>query len=452
MRLSAWTCAVLALAIAFATPALGQNVPVQPGAATTTQFGSAAQCFCHETLSGQWRKSMHALALVDPVFQSQVAQVERDAGPDVANFCKRCHSPIGDMVRDLDGTSSVAAAEGIPCMFCHQAVADSGSHGNTSQLLNPDLTRRGQFANPVAPHPAAYSAYLTGSELCGGCHDVRHPANALVLDSTYGEWAKSSYAKQGVGCPDCHMSAVPGVRGAGAGQAAPFGLMRTNIFAMSFVGGNVAQGPADASIAMLRSAAAISIDADTVVNPGDNVTVTVKVANKGAGHSIPTGLTDERQMWLTVWSLDPNGTFVKLGSRQFGTVLEDAKGQHPTPLWKAVRVFSEDRIPAGGSVESTYSAYMPYETRRLRLVATLEYQSLPDDLAAEAGVPNPVTLMATTAKAVYPSESAKSDYEVVPEPVKPQRDGVIWLPVVVALGFSALLGVVSVGAIASKRS
>lgn len=454
MRPYVLIAAALGLSLALATSALGQGVPVQPGNATTQDFGSASTCVCHATLSDQWRHSMHAIALSDPVFQLKVAQAEQQAGPAVAIFCKRCHSPIGNMVGDPDAKTSVAAAEGIPCMFCHQAVGDTGAHGNTSQLIVPDLIRHAQIQNSAAPHPALHSAYVASSETCGGCHDVNHPTNGLALDTTYREWEASSYAKDGVTCEDCHMSGTAGVPGPASGEAAIAGSPRKDVFAMSFIGANVGQGPIDASIMMLRSAASMRIDVPSVVPPGSAASVTVTVTNKGAGHDLPTGF-DGRQMWLTIYAVDSRGARTTLGVRHFGTVFADANGNHPVDLWNAVRVYSADRIPAHGTARSTYSFEMPIDASADKLVATLEYKSLPDDLATKAQVDNPVTQMASTTRTVFSSLLAKQQLEApttTTAPAAPKVRYSLWMLPAAGMALAVVLGMVSIIAVAAQRS
>ena len=453
MRALALLPVAVGLVLGLATPAMGQGVLVQPGSASADHFRSAASCSCHDTLTEQWGQSMHVRALMDPAFQAKVTQAEQEAGPAVAAFCKRCHSPIGNMLRDPDGYANVTAAEGVTCMFCHQAVADTGAHANVSQLIVADLTRRAQLKNPDAPHPAAFSAYQQTSEMCGGCHNVNLQANGLHLSTTYSEWAASPYAKNGTTCQDCHMSGTPGVPGPTSGKAAPFGLPRRDIYGMTFIGANVGQGPAEASTVMLKSAAAIRISAPAIMLPGSVTSVTVTITNKGAGHDLPTGLTEERQMWLTVYAEDYRGTRTKLGERHFGTVFEGANGKYPADVWDAVRVHSDDRIPARGQSASAYSFTMPFGADQADVVATLEYRSLSDELAAKAQVNNPTTEMASASKAVYASEAARRALEV-PAATTPKSEpsySRIWIPLLAALAFAGVVGVISFGIMMAQK-
>ena len=447
--------AAVGVALAIVAPALAQGVPVQPGNASAENFRPSTSCKCHSALTSQWRQSMHAQALTDPVFRVKVAEAAKLAGPDVAVFCKRCHSPIGNLLGDPDGGTYLEAAEGVTCMFCHQLVGNPGAYGNTSQLIVADLTRRAQLKRPRAPHRAAYSAFYMASEFCGGCHNLNHPTNGLPLATTYTEWAASPYAKKGTQCQDCHMNRTPGVPGPSRGRAAPFGRLRANIYEMTFVGANVSQGPPDASREMLKRAAVVTIDAPEIVAPGASASVKVTVTNKGAGHDLPTGVTEERQMWLTVYTRGRDGTVTKLGERHFDTIFEDARGKHPAEVWDAVRVYSKDRIPAGGSASSVYRFKMPSGAVPSTVVAKLNYRSLPDELAVQAGVDNPTTEMASATRSVYPNEAIRNAALASQAPrapaVETEPTGSVWPVLIFVIAFIVLAILLSLGITAVRK-
>lgn len=419
--------------LAFAGIALAAPVPVQPGMATVDKFIPSSGCGCHSPLVEQWSPSMHAQAIVDPVFLAKVAQAEAEAGPEVAIFCKRCHAPIGNMTSDFNGTGSEVAGEGVTCMFCHQIVGISGLPGNTSQLLEPDLTRRAQLKEPTAPHPAVYSELHEKADVCGACHNVDHPTNGAHLESSYTEWAEGPYAAEGIVCQDCHMSREPGFVGPSPGKAATGAAQRDNIYAMTFVGANVAQGPADASRKLLQSAATVEMDlgGEDIIAPSTTASFTVTITNKGAGHYLPTGLTEVREMWLHVYAEAEDGTITEIGERRFGTVMQDATGSHPVEMWNAAAIFSDDRIPPRESVSETYAFKMPANAEKATVVAVLNYRSLPDELAEKAGVENPVTEMASARTPVFASEEIKkgkpaAEETATPAPAEPTGSGVPW--------------------------
>jgi len=74
--------------------------------------------------------SMHAKSIVDTVFLTKVGEAQAEAGDSVAIFCKRCHSPIGNMTGDPNASASQVTKVGVTCMFCHQVTGLIGVPGN----------------------------------------------------------------------------------------------------------------------------------------------------------------------------------------------------------------------------------------------------------------------------------------------------------------------------------
>ena len=298
------------------------------------------------------------------------------------------------------------AASSIGCMFCHQVVGATEPLGNVSQLLEPDGTRRAQIEQPQAPHPAVYSAFHATSAICGACHNVNHPGNGMHLESTYREWAESPQGKAGVQCQDCHMSQAPGKIGPFAGTVAPGAPQRPKIYSMTFTGAQVALGNPEAATAMLKSAAKVELEAPKILAEGQESSVTVKITNSGAGHYLPTGLTEVREMWLEVSFVDAAGKSWPLGEHRFGTALQDAKGNHPVELWDAVSIYSDDRIPPMQSVSHSYPVALPAGADQGTIKAELLYRSVPPELATKAGTENPITVMALAEQKVFSSAQA----------------------------------------------
>jgi hypothetical protein len=279
---------------------------------------------------------------------------------------------------------------------------------------------------------------------------VNHPTNGTHLETSYSEWAAGPYAKEGIVCQDCHMSEKPGLAGPFTGTACTGGPERDNIFAMSFVGANVGQGPADASRAMLKGAATLDLTVPEIVAGGSAASVTVTINNVGAGHYLPTGLTEVREMWLSVHAENPDGSKTEIGERRFGTVMKDAQGKYPVEMWNAVGVQSDDRIPPRGSVTSDYTFTMPKDAKQAKVVAVLSYRSLPEELATKANVDNPTTEMTASSKVAFASqeEKAAANEPAVPAE-RPGTGGANWLLIAGALAVVAALGV---GALAVLRS
>jgi hypothetical protein len=430
------------LLLAGASSAFGAGKPVEPGNAKPSQFIPAAECGCHSGLVEEWAASMHAQALTDPIYLAKLAQGEEATGGKLGAFCNKCHGPVATMTGEMGGTMSPASAESITCTFCHFAVGNQGKPGNTSQLVEADGVRRAQIKDPQAPHPAAYGEFQTKADICGGCHNVRHPVNGMHLESTYSEWLASPYAEQGVVCQDCHMSEAPGTIGPSKGVAAAGAPERDNIYRMTFVGGQVALGPSDLATARLKSAATVEMELAEIVAPGEETSLTVTITNSGAGHYLPTGLTEVRQMWLEVSAVDSAGTKTVIGEHKFGTELKDDKGNHPVELWDATGVYSDDRIPPQKSVTDSYTFKMPAGAEKSDVVAALYYKSAPDELAEKAKVENPVTEMASAKQVVYASNEAKVAEASRPTD-EPAQGGLPWTTIIAVLvGMAVVAGAI----------
>jgi len=402
-RASLLVLAVLPLLIA--TPAFAiQRAPV-------AAFADSQTCAtCHDDFVATWSRSMHAQALTDPIYQYVVRRAKREGGRKLATFCESCHAPIAVMGR-LEPLNQNAlppqAVEGVTCDFCHQISGTSSHLGNASFKVTPNGTKRAQFDDAHSPaHRTAYSALHETSDFCGTCHNVAHPVNGLRLETTYSEWKSSSYAGNGVFCQDCHMTPGPGVTFPNPGAAAIGGPPREHVYTMTFAGGNVGLGDGPRATANLRAAARIAIDAPAVARSGRDANVKVVVRNVGAGHDLPTGLTEVRQMWLEITATDRHGTQIASDRRDFGTVLRDAAGHTGVDVWNAVAVAKDDRIPPGGQVVEQL-AVPPNAPRPITIRARLRYRSAPESLAKAAGVELPTTEMASASATIFESDAQR---------------------------------------------
>lgn len=392
-----------------ALPADASPQQVLTASAPDGIFAPARECSCHSAFVEQWSKSMHAQALTDPIYLAKKAEADKATDGALGQFCDSCHGPAATMLGQIGAADmSQGAADAVGCSFCHQVVGWEGDViANTPHLVVPDNTRRAQIKDPRAPHSAAYSAFHESAEFCGGCHNVNHPINALPLEATYTEWKNSPYAEEGIVCQDCHMSEAPGRIGPYTGSAGSGGPERDNIYKMTFVGGNAILGPKDLATARLKSAATIELVAPEVLAGGESATAEVTVTNSGAGHYLPTGLTEVRQMSLAVYAEFPGGETKLLGERKFGTILADGEGNAPVELWEAEAIHSDDRIPPRESITENYSFTLDEGYERAKIRASLLYQSVPDELAEKAGVDNPVTTMAMAVQPVYANEDLR---------------------------------------------
>ncbi len=400
---------------------------------------------CHGGIYAQWKNSMHNLAHHDPLYR-EAARYYLEGLTDSdeiqeAESCVKCHTPVGYFSGKPRKTSEeereapAIAREGIQCDFCHSATGAYRVYNNHIKLdpghgeEKPGV-KRGPFDDSVCDyHGCEYSEFHTGSEVCGVCHDVRHVVFGTKLETTYEEWKAGPYnssdpAKR-VPCQGCHMYQRPGVpatgsteRPANPGAAADGGKVRPHIFTHYFAGGNTlvpglykdSEKPKMAE-ERLRNAARLEIDGSDI----QKGLVRVTVRNTGAGHKLPTGLTDVRQMWLQVTvALDSGkvlyvtGTPDRLGylgkdTIIYNTVFGDGKGNPVENIAKAREVLKDRRVPPGGFLTETYDvkgAVPGRTTVTVKLLYRLLPQETVDKLVGKGKIKLPIVTMAEAKKRV----------------------------------------------------
>jgi hypothetical protein len=209
-------------------------------------------------------------------------------------------------------------------------------------------------------------AYLRSSELCGACHDVRLFGTDVIgaragehfkrLRNAYSEWAAWAKREERAGrpaatCQDCHMSTfpgvcVPGVTAAGERSVCPPGTRlearapgaypeapvatasreSTRVTTHSFSGVDLPLAldfpealfdeptidssgvPASARARRdLLLRAALRMDLGEVRRDGARLLVPVEIENVGAGHRVPAGFSQEREVWVHLRVRDGGG-------------------------------------------------------------------------------------------------------------------------------------------------
>lgn len=447
-RLASVLLLALALTALWIAPAVGL-----PSLASD-KFQPVIGCGCHAGLLDQWRTSMHSKAVTDPLYLYKLEEGDKATNGALGPFCNSCHAPVGVMSGELTGLDqskmSEVSAQSISCDFCHQVAGTEGPIGNVSVKMQADGTKRAQFDDAVSPsHATAFSAFHTSAEFCGNCHNVDHPGNGMHLEATYSEWKASQYAKDGIVCQDCHMTPGPGVTKPNPGKAAAMGPEREHIYTMTFTGANAGLGDAELAEANLKAAATLELDSDDVVAPGSPVALKTTITNVGAGHYLPTGLTEVRQMWLDVKAVDETGKELLAKRHEFGTVLKDKDGKYPVELWDAVGIQSDDRIAPLESVTDEYE--LPMTEGPVTVTATLNYRSAPEEMASKAGVEIPTTVMASVTKTVYASAEQKADA------AKESSGGVSggggqWLAIAAVAAVATVLAAVAAVSVRGKRA
>ncbi len=425
-----------------------------PGDIELTQILDPVTCSgCHSDIYNQWQGSMHGLAQQDPVYQAAAklflaeAQASGDTGAiEEARSCVRCHTPVGHLSKTIetsDGNFNSFSADdqrdGIFCDFCHTVKASAGI-GNAPFIVDPGKNNptpgtkwgpRGD-APPTGTHDREFSELHTRSEMCGMCHDVTHTLNGTPLERTYTEWRESPYntgdPSTTVYCQDCHMRQKPGVPATGStarpdnpGQSSPAGPERPHIYVHYVVGGNAAVSSNETikqmAVERLQNCAEVEIEAPDSLEAFTATSIKVRVTNTGAGHYLPTGLSEVRQMWLHVivessrgeilfesGRVDTEGT-IDPNARMYNIVLADKNGNHTANVALADHVESDNRIPPKGCTTETFTMGLPVKALRgITITATLKYrsasQSLINTLLEGAAPTLPIIDMASATKSV----------------------------------------------------
>ncbi len=414
-------------------------------------FNDPRKCAaCHDGIFRQWEGSMHSQAASDVVFRRFYEMVVEEAGPAAVEFCMKCHSPVGVFRKQVPPATGEkideVAMRGVFCDFCH-TVTPTGI-GNAAFDTSFSTTKKGPFEDAVSPaHGTKTEDRYRRSEFCGMCHNVTHPLSGRPIERTYEEWRESPYntgdPATSTHCQDCHMRQTPGNPATGAtekrdnpGKAAVMGPERPHIWTHYFVGGNALypEAPnADRRKAMveerLRHAATVEIlAAELPEREGGIGTFRIRVTNVGAGHKLPTGLSEVREIWLDVTVTDASGkvllrsgeigktgmvdpgaaifkTFLGIGRSDvklsccFFAIVEGRK------ILSAERITRDRRILPKGYDEEKYAFPVPPGVRfPVRIEAKLNYRSMSQafaDIFFPGGlVKVPVIRMAETVREI----------------------------------------------------
>jgi len=370
---------------------------------------SSAKCkVCHNDIFNQWADSNHK-NLVDSnpyymVMEGLAGEVE---GDEFRQWCMGCHNPSAvttglkksthrmhrnflantlfekgaqTLQDDFKHHKNSRLEEGVSCVACHR-ITKIDSYGNASYTI--DLNRKkyafedsksdtGQwlsqkFINSKPKiHKQSYSKNIyKKSSYCASCHDETSPKTGKKIVSTFEEWKKSPYndaknPQKHKDCVDCHMTNLKdGKFTPLKGTSTSGGEIKKDIKVHYFSGSNYFlaglknKKNREQTIQLLRTSAKLDVDIK-------NNQVEVGVKNVGAGHSLPTGVADFRELWLDITLKNKDGEIIfssgklkkngNLGkdARPFMKVFGDKDGK-PVGLlfWRYEKLLSDTRIKAG---------------------------------------------------------------------------------------------------------
>jgi hypothetical protein len=336
----------------------------------STGYTSSAVCGqCHTEIYKNWRNSLHALAVKDPIFQAAYAEVIMDGIPGAKRLCLTCHAPTTYVTNDLD-LSDGLSKEGVTCDFCHTVTdVHIGSRSKPFEV-KPGRVKRGPVEKTSSPaHKIENSPLHRSAEFCGSCHEFKG-ANGVTIIGTYSEWRDSSHARRGIVCQDCHMrvTSAKAVKAGvgGSGHAA-----------------HMHDVPGGHSVSQLRKAVRVSIK--SLKQAGDLVTAVVSLTNSGSGHCVPTGLPS-RKLVLHLKVLNPEKVVgfqdrVVLQKVMAGADDKTLTGDAAIML-SSTRIVSDNRLRPGETRNLTFRFTKPRWTR-VTVEAKLFYLYEPKVLKTE---------------------------------------------------------------------
>ena len=240
---------------------------------------------------------------------------------------------------------------------------------NSGYLLDANVLLGKKDAIVHARAPDVTMRYLRSSEFCGACHDVRLFGSDAIgardrgehfkrLRNAYSEWKTWSDSERRAGrspasCQDCHMSRYPGVCADGAGASpdadCPTGTHFEARPPGSFSSARVAPSSAQATRVASHYFTSVdlpltptfpeawasdsTLDADGVPlglrarrdtllrhtfrfaigraqRRGTDLEIPIEIENVGAGHRVPAGFSQEREIWVELIVKDARGRVV----------------------------------------------------------------------------------------------------------------------------------------------
>jgi len=307
-------------------------------------FTPSSECGnCHSDIYREWKNSLHAQSLKDPIFLNTYKEIENK---NEKKLCLKCHAPTVLVTGDYSLKKDITR-EGVTCDFCHSV---RGIKKDNSYELDVGEVKYGPLPYILETleigHKNKYSELHKKSEFCKGCHEFKNKYGIYVLD-TYNEWKKSEYSAKDVQCQNCHMPEDPFSKIVDP-EVYPSDKPVT---AHKFLGGH--------SQIRLKEAAEISLFYKVEKN---SLVASVYITNKESGHRLPTGIPI-RKLILEVSLVDKYGKIVEKKIKVYQRLLADKEGKIITDIKRiftdAHKVVEDNRI-------------YPKETRRENFTFSLK--------------------------------------------------------------------------------
>jgi len=378
---------------------------------------------CHSEIFNQWADSNHK-NLVDSnpyymVMENLAGELE---GHEFRQWCMSCHNPSGittgltksshymnenslantlfdkgakTLINNYKQHGNSRLEEGVSCLTCHR-ISDASSKGNASYKL--DLTNRKKY--PFEDEEGTLGSYLgkkfinakpnvhkesymkplyKKSAYCASCHDETSPTTGKQIVSTFKEWEESPYNNladktKHKSCIDCHMTNLENDKFTPlVGTSTKGGVLKKDVKVHYFSGSNhflsglKSKKHENQTLQLLRTAAKLDASVkDTILEVG--------VTNIGAGHHLPTGVADFRELWLDITVKDSKNKVIFSS----GKLKKDGNlGKDARPYMK---VFADENAKEVGLAFWRYKILLR-DTRIKAKERRLEKYELPKNLS-----------------------------------------------------------------------
>lgn len=311
----------------FAAPVAEQGEPPEDWTEVEASLDPATCGICHPQQLTDWSQSWHANGM-GPGVMGQLVDDDKLVKP-----CQSCHAPNSEQYPVLDGEENphfdaALQTKGLTCAGCH--VREWERLGPDGHPAMTDL-EEGSTEEPTAnPHGGATAVpEFRQSVFCESCHDFREGQLALedkLLQETYQEWRRTSFAEEGVTCQGCHMPE----------------------------GRHLWKGIHDKEMtrAAFTATAKLNRGGEGFLEP---LEAEVTITNTGAGHRFPTYTTPS--VVIVFEQLDQSGTPID-GTRQEGHVSRRVTPDLQKELW-------DTRLLPGEEFTMVYRAELREEARGL---------------------------------------------------------------------------------------
>ncbi len=352
--------------------------PFLPSNATTDtgqfidpkSFPSAKYCgHCHQQAYAEWRQTVHANSFRNPWYVKNVNLLINERGIEYTRHCESCHNPIALTSGALTKGSPIDRHfdnDGITCSVCH-SIQKVDTRGTGSYVLAQPAVMVDANGKPVYGEvsdkeilahldrhtQAVMKDFYRTSEFCAACHKAALPKmlnhykwqRAIFL---YDEWQQASFSKQNPlpfyvkdqvsTCQTCHMpqeSLTLQDYGAENGKLASHRWLGANTLLYKYYGYDEqlaktidflqkgAQGTGVLNVdlfAVERNGGKPIAPLGSVpfeIAPGDVLTISVVIQNKGIGHALVPEQRDFYECWVEFEANDANGrTLMHSGALQ----------------------------------------------------------------------------------------------------------------------------------------